>query len=93
MPHAQSPILMNINLHIEQLILDGLDIPRSQRELLQATVEAELARLLASTELPKNWQPNVSIPPIEVAPQNHPSQIGQLIAQAIYQKIGFKTPS
>ncbi|BAY24868.1 hypothetical protein NIES2100_46660 [Calothrix sp. NIES-2100] len=76
---------MNINLHIEKLILDGLDIPRSQRELLKATVETELGKLLASQELPKNWQPNVSIPTIEVAPKSHPSQMGQQIAQAIYQ--------
>ncbi len=75
---------MNINLHIEQLILEGVDIPRSQRELLKATVEAELAKLLASETLPTNWQPNVSIPPIEVSPTSHPSQMGQQIAQAIY---------
>ena len=37
---------MNINLHIERLILDGLPIEPRQRAQVQAAVEAELARLL-----------------------------------------------
>ncbi|MBW4644932.1 MAG: hypothetical protein KME23_18395 [Goleter apudmare HA4340-LM2] len=80
---------MNINLHIEQLILDGLDVPRSQRELLKATVEAELAKLLTTEGLPANWQPDISIPPIEVLPTSHPSQMGQQIAQAIYGEMNL----
>lgn len=76
---------MNINLHIEELILDGLDIPRSQRELLQATIEQELARLLTTEGLPSGWQSGVSIPPIEVTPNSNPTQMGHQIAQAVYQ--------
>lgn len=38
---------MNINLHIERLVLEGIELPRHQRPLLQAAVEGELARLLA----------------------------------------------
>ncbi|WP_242038025.1 hypothetical protein [Tolypothrix sp. FACHB-123] len=87
MPNAPCPI-MNINLHIEQLILEGLDIPRSQRELLQATVEAELARLLSTEGLPTGWQSSVSIPPIEVTPSSNTTQMGQQIAQAVYRGMG-----
>ena len=38
---------MNINLHIERLILDGLPITRQQGPHVQAAVEAELTRLLS----------------------------------------------
>lgn len=79
---------MNINLHIQELILEGVDIPRSQRELLQATVEAELARLLTNEGLPTGWQSGVSIPPIEVTPNSNTTVMGQQIAQAVYREMG-----
>jgi hypothetical protein len=42
---------MNIELHIERLILDGLPVESRQGALIQSAVEAELARLLASDGL------------------------------------------
>jgi hypothetical protein len=39
---------MNLTLHIERLVLDGLPVTSSNGVLLQAAVEAELGRLLAS---------------------------------------------
>lgn len=42
---------MNINLHIERLVLDGISLPPGDRPLLQAAMEAELTRLLASSGL------------------------------------------
>jgi hypothetical protein len=38
---------MNINLHIERLMLDGLSIGSGEAALVQTAVEAELGRLLA----------------------------------------------
>lgn len=38
---------MNVRLHIERLILDGLPVDAAQGPVVQAAVEAELARLLA----------------------------------------------
>ena len=38
---------MNINLHIERLMLDGLSIAIGEGALVQTAVEAELERLLA----------------------------------------------
>jgi len=35
---------MNINLHIERLVLDGVNIAPRQRHLLQASGETELTR-------------------------------------------------
>jgi hypothetical protein len=39
---------MNVSLHIERLVLDGLPVTSSSSALLQAAVEVELGRLLAS---------------------------------------------
>jgi len=38
---------MNINLHIERLVFDGLSIASGEAGLVQTAVEAELERLLA----------------------------------------------
>ncbi len=39
---------MNINLHIERLVLDGITLSPGESPLLKAAVEAELTRLLMS---------------------------------------------
>ena len=39
---------MNINLHIERLMLDGLSVASGEAALVQTAVEAELGRLLAN---------------------------------------------
>jgi len=38
---------MNIRLHIEQLVLRGVELTPTQRRQLQASLETELTRLLA----------------------------------------------
>ena len=40
---------MNINLHIERLVLDGLAVGDGETALVQTSVETELERLLASS--------------------------------------------
>jgi hypothetical protein len=42
---------MNIELHIERLVLDGLPVESSQGALIRSAVEAELGRLLAGNGL------------------------------------------
>ena len=39
---------MNVHLHIEHLVLDGLPVEPDGGDLVRAAVEAELTRLLAS---------------------------------------------
>ena len=85
---------MNINLHIERLILDGVNIAPGQRHLLQASVETELARLLAdgglSPSLYGGRRPAVDVATngIQLASGNDPVQLGQQIAQSVYGGIG-----
>ena len=79
---------MNINIEIERLILEGVSIPRSQRPLLQAAVEAELSRLFSVNGLPpslKNGGTISKLPAnINVTQSTNPTQMGQQIAQSIY---------
>lgn len=84
---------MNIELHIERLILDGLPIERSQGPHLQAAVEAELTRLLAESELAAELQTGGAVPSVrtdtmQFKPGNTPTQLGQQIARSVYSGIG-----
>lgn len=84
---------MNVNLHLERLILDGLDLPQRQRPQLQAAVEAELARLLAANGLPPAWRSGGAVPSvpggtIQLTANRHPTHLGRQIAQAVYGGFG-----
>lgn len=80
---------MNINLHIERLVLDGLPITHSQSLLVQQAVEAELSRLLSTGELSRSLLQGAAVPNLQASNINwdnasHPTQLGQQIAQSIY---------
>ncbi len=84
---------MNINVHIERLILDGLPIARNQGPLVQVAVEAELARLLAADGLAANLLAggalaHVQAGSIQLTGEGNPGQLGQQVAQAVYGGIG-----
>ena len=85
---------MNINIHIERLVLDGVGISPSQRPLVKAAVEAELGRLLADGGLAPDLLAGGAVPrvqgsTIKLQPESNPSQLGQQIAQAVYGGIGL----
>lgn len=80
---------MNINLHIERLILDGLPLATKDGAALRAVVEAELERLLSQHADGASWQsggalPNVRAAAIQLTIESSPAQIGQQIAGSIY---------
>jgi hypothetical protein len=84
---------MNINLHIERLVLDGISLAPGGRPLLQAAVEAELIRLLASSGLSDALRSggalyNVRTAGIQLASDGSPAQLGEQIAGAVYGGIG-----
>ena len=86
---------MNVNLHIERLILDGIPVTPHQGRLVQAAVETELAHLLADGALTPELAQGAAIPTLPVAniflSQNGtPTELGQQIAQAVYTGIGKK---
>ena len=84
---------MNINLHIERLILDGVNIPPGQCHLLRASVETDLARLFADGGVSPSLSEGVTLPHvsangIQLAGINDPVQLGRQIAQSVYGGIG-----
>ena len=85
---------MNINVHIERLILDGLPVARHQAPLIQTAVEAELARLLVADGLGATLKsgggatPSVNAPGIQFASESSPAELGEQIARAVYGGIG-----
>lgn len=84
---------MNINVHIDRLVLDGLPVTRSDKPVLQAEVEAELIRLLGAAGLNSALQtsgasPSVRAGNIQLAMNSNPSRLGQQIAEAVYRGIG-----
>lgn len=78
---------MNINLHIEQLVLDGLPLMPGQGPAVQAALEAELSRLLAERgmgNLSGGAVPQLSVPSIQLSPAGPPAQWGRQIARTLY---------
>lgn len=85
---------MNINLHIDKLVLDGVDIAPGQRHLLQASVETELARLLSDRGLAPGLALGVALPRLSTTgihiTGNNAIHTGQKIAQSVYGGIGHE---
>lgn len=84
---------MNIELHIERLILDGLAIEPRQHAHVQAAVEAELTRLLAADGLSSRLLsggtlPHLAATSIQLSGQPNPIDLGQQIAGAVHGRIG-----
>jgi hypothetical protein len=84
---------VNINLHIERLILDGVDIHPSQRHLLHASVQTELTRLLTEGGVAPQLTgggalPQVTSPAIQLTSGHGPTELGRQIAGAVYGGIG-----
>ena len=84
---------MNIDLHIERLVLDGLNVGPGQGALVKAAVEAELSRLLTEGGLAPGLQsgtalPNIRANPMRISGDTNPSSLGQEIARSVYGGIG-----
>jgi hypothetical protein len=82
---------MNVRVHIERLVLDGIDVPYGERGALRASLERELARQLLANGVAPEWAsgiaiPSVSAPSIE-ATANAPA-LGIAIANAVASGIG-----
>ena len=76
---------MNISLHIERLVLDGLPAHAGQVVVLQAALETELARLLAEHGLPgvtPGAIPQLAAAPIQLS-AGAPAQWGRQIAGSL----------
>jgi hypothetical protein len=82
---------MKVRLHIDRLVLDGLDVPHGARAALRVALERELGERIALGGLAPAFAAGTAIPSLE-APQmqtaRNPAQLGTAIAQAVYGGIG-----
>jgi hypothetical protein len=76
---------MNVRLHIDRLILDGVPMSAADRPRLQAAVEAELARLIEANGITPALASGIA-PQITLAADT--TQLGTSIAHAVYSGIG-----
>jgi len=76
---------MNVHLHIDRLVLDGIPMSAADRPRLQAAVEAELARLIETNGITPALASGVT-PQITLAKDT--TQLGVSIANAVYTGIG-----
>lgn len=84
---------MNINLHIERLVLDGLPLEAKDGAAIRAALESDLTRLLSQSADVSGWQtggatPSIRADAIQLTVQSSPAQIGRQIAGSIYGGIG-----
>jgi len=84
---------MNIELHIERIVLDGLPVAPRDRAHLQAAIETELSRLLAagglrSELLSGGAMRSLGAGEIQVTNNMSPLHLGNRIAQAVHGGVG-----
>jgi hypothetical protein len=84
---------VNINLHIERLVLDGLTVAPGDGARIKAAVEAELSRLLTDGGIAPGLQGGIAVPSlragsIQMESGAKPQQLGAQIAGAVYRGIG-----
>ena len=84
---------MNIDLHIERLILEGINLAPYEHRHLQTAVEVELGRLLSAGGVNRELAGGIALPSlragdVQLGAGAGPVQLGQQIAQAVYGGIG-----
>ena len=83
---------MNVNLHIERLVLEGLPIGAREGASVKAALEAELTRLFAREAAQAGSVANAATASVQGAPlgasaAENPPRLGAAIAQSVYGAI------
>ena len=83
---------MNVNLHIERLVLDGIDLSPQERSQLDVALRAELTRLIAAEGINPSLQQGgaynrLAAGNVQFSPGQSPDVMGQHIAQSVYRGI------
>jgi hypothetical protein len=84
---------MNIRVHIERLVLDGLDVSASEGEQVQAGAQSELARLLETGGLAPELMAGTNLAAVPagnlgVGREQNGRLLGRQIAHSVYEGIG-----
>lgn len=77
----------NIELHIEELVLEGF--AHADRHLIGAAVESELARLFAEQGAPSNLHQSATVARLDggsfnVTPGAKPEAVGAKVARSVF---------
>jgi len=85
---------MNINLHIERLVLDGISVESHQQAMFKANLETELGRLLAQHGIASDLQSGgafnaIQTTSIDIGEKNEPSHLGRQVARSVYRGISL----
>lgn len=85
--------MMNVNFHVERLIVDGMDIPSRHQPALQEAVIMELIRLITEGSLQIGLDADSALYEMpagtaQLSNGNAPTELGQQIARAVYEGIG-----
>ena len=80
---------MNVILHIEQLILEGISLSTRERMVVGSAVTTELTRLIGESGLPTGMPasgvvPSIPAGAIQLGRDHSPAVLGQQIARAVY---------
>lgn len=84
---------MNIQVHIERLILDEVTLGAAERPGLRLAVEAELGRLLAERGIASGLESGVALDSVrggavQLTRGAGATGLGKQVAQAVYGGIG-----
>jgi hypothetical protein len=84
---------VNVKLHIERLVLDGIDLSPADRPVFQAALETELTRLLAEGGVESGLAGGAAVPAVrakgfETAGDRDPARLGRQVAGSVYGGIG-----
>jgi hypothetical protein len=84
---------MNIRLHIEHLLLDGLPVSRAQGAQVKAAAEAELGRLLSERGVAHDFRSGIAVPSVNAGAMQvprgvTPGALGRQIARSVVKGVG-----
>ena len=84
---------MNIRIHIERLVLEGLEMGAGDGAKVKRAVEAELSRLLSARGVAPSLHgggalARIQANPVSMAKDTDPETLGERIASSVYGGIG-----
>jgi hypothetical protein len=84
---------MNVRLHIERLVFDGVPVSEASLPQVQAAIEQQLTGLIADRGLAAGLMANQTVPLIDggelrLSADGGDAVLGRRIASALYEGIG-----
>jgi hypothetical protein len=83
---------VNIVLHIDRIVMDGLPVSQAQLPALRAAMEGELVRLFGTATLEQlggsRSVQRLAAPAFSFGPEQRPAQIGRQVARSVHGSLG-----